>query len=455
MAEENADLFEAAREEEQSDDAGAMEHLPLATRMRPRSMDEFVGQTHLLDEDKALGKLLRKGVVPNMVLWGPPGTGKTTLSHVISNTANATLEPFSAVSEGVKRLRELAEQARGRRHITGRGTIVFVDEIHRLNKGQQDTLLPLVEEGVFTLIGATTENPSFSLNGALQSRVRIFILKPLEASDLVPLLKRAVEDSERGLGKLDFELEEGVLEIIGELAAGDARRALGTLEMSTQLLSKGETLTKEAVKEASGDYFVAYDRSGDLHYDFASALQKSIRGSDVHASLYWTARMLEGGEDPRFVLRRIIITAAEDISLADPQALVIATSALQAYEFVGPPEGYIPIAQAVIYLATAPKSNRGYKALQAARDLAGRTPTAPVPDHLRKAPTQLMKDMGLGEGYEYPFDREEHFSPIDYLPRELGRVRLYEPSTYGFEKKIGERMSWWGELKKKLRGLRS
>jgi putative ATPase len=421
---------------------------PLAARMRPRTLDEFVGQTHLLGPGRPLRLLVERGVPGSLVFWGPPGSGKTTLAHLIGESAGRAVVPFSAVSEGVPRIREIVETARERLAAGGPQTVLFIDEIHRLNKAQQDSLLPPTEDGTVTLIGATTENPSFEVNGALLSRTRVFVLEPLTPDDLLVLLRRALADPERGLAALELTVDQEALEAMAGGADGDARRALNVLEAAAGQVGLRGHITVDAVRDAMQRRLARYDKAGEEHFNLLSAYHKSLRGSDPDGALYWMARMLEGGEDPMTLFRRAIAMAAEDVGLADPNALVMAVAARDAFHMLGPPEGYLPLAEMTIYLATAPKSNSAKAALDAALDAARATPAEPVPLHLRNAPTGLMKTLGYGAGYRYAHDAPEHYIPQEYLPESLRGSPLYEPGGMGFEKRIAERLDWWARLKR-------
>ncbi|HET7600307.1 MAG TPA: replication-associated recombination protein A, partial [Gemmatimonadales bacterium] len=365
-------LFSAARGAE-----------PLAARMRPRALDEFVGQQHLLGPGRPLRISIERGTPGSMIFWGPPGSGKTTLAHLIAAATSRSFVPFSAVNEGVPRIREIVTAARERLASGGAQTILFVDEIHRLNKAQQDSLLPPAEDGTVTLIGATTENPSFEVNGALLSRTRVFVLEPLAAADLLALLGRALEDGERGLGAMRLAAEPDALALIAEEADGDARRALTVLEAAAMQVGAGGRITVEAARDAMQKRFARYDKAGEEHFNLLSAYHKSLRGSDPQGALYWMARMVDGGEDPMTIFRRAIAMAAEDVGLADPNALLVAVAARDAFHMLGPPEGYLPLAEMTIYLATAPKSNSAKVALDQALAAARDTPAAPVPLHIR------------------------------------------------------------------------
>jgi putative ATPase len=420
---------------------------PLAARMRPRTLDEFAGQAHLLAPGKPLREAIERGVPGSMIFWGPPGSGKTTLAHLIASASRRVFVPFSAVTEGVPRIREIVAAARARLDAGGAQTILFVDEIHRLNKAQQDSLLPPSEDGTITLIGATTENPSFEINGALLSRTRVFVLQPLTAEEIEALLRRALADEERGLGARAPAVDDDALRSIAVEADGDARRALTVLEAAAAHVGAGGRLTVDVAREAMQKRFARYDKAGEEHFNLLSAYHKSLRGSDPQGALYWMARMLDGGEDPMTLFRRAIAMAAEDIGLADPHALVMAVAARDAFHMLGAPEGYLPLAEMTIYLATAPKSNSAKVALDAALTAARETPAAPVPLHIRNAPTGLMKDLGYGRGYRYAHDSPEAYLPQEYLPDELRGTTLYRPGSFGYEKRVAERIAWWERLK--------
>jgi putative ATPase len=427
-------------------------HAPLAARMRPRTLAEYVGQTHIIGEGRPLRGAIERGNLGSIILWGPPGTGKTTLAQCIAAATSRVFVPFSAVAEGVPRLREIMAEARHRRDGGGLETMLFVDEIHRLNTAQQDVLLPPVESGLLTLIGATTENPSFALNGALLSRSRVYVLEPLAEADLELLLRRALADP-RGLATLELSVDEDAFAFLREQADGDARRALGALEAAALAVGLGGIITAPVAAEALQRRTARHDKGGEEHYNILSAYHKSLRGSDPQGALYWMARWLAAGDDPLALCRRAIAMAAEDIGLADPQALPMAVAAREAYHVLGAPEGYLPLAELTIYLATAPKSNAANAALKAALEAARATPAEPVPLHLRNAPTGLMKDLGYGAAYQYPHDFPGAFVGQEYLPESLRGAIFYQPSDRGFEKRIGERLHWWSERRDTARGL--
>jgi putative ATPase len=433
------DLFAAQAKKERR-------HAPLADRMRPRSLEEFVGQEEILGQGRLLVELIEADNIPSMILWGPPGCGKTALASVVANTTGSVFEPFSAVLGGVKEIREIVKKAEVRRDAHRERTILFIDEIHRMNKAQQDALLPHVERGTVTLIGATTENPSFEVISALLSRCKVFVLKKLSEEQLADIVKSGLADQERGLGKLGLELGAEALSDLVKAAQGDARRALNTLEAAAHYLAAtdgGKEITREVVKEAVQHKTLLYDRAGEEHYNVISAFIKSLRGSDPDAAVYWMTRMLEAGEDPRFIIRRMIIFASEDIGNADPQALVLATAALQAHEMVGLPESALNLSQVVCYLACAPKSNSALCAYARARKDVRELGALGVPLHLRNAPTGLMRDIGYGKEYKYPHNFEGHYVVEEYLPEELKGKVYYTPSESGAEKEIKERLEEW------------
>ena len=429
---------------------------PLAARMRPKTLDQFLGQEHLLGPGKALGDLIRRGDVGSCIFWGPPGSGKTTLAKIIANYTDRHFEPFSAVTEGVGRVREIIKEAEERLKYQGQGTILFCDEIHRFNKAQQDAFLPWVENGIITLIGATTENPSFELTSALLSRCRVFVLEPLNDAHIRTVLERALEQS-RGAGKggEGRVLSEDAMDLLVTHAQGDARRALNTLEAVLKHINATPVprpASPELVRQVLEKPLPVYDKSGEQHYNLISALHKAVRGSDVDGALYWLARMLAGGEDPLYVARRLVRMAIEDIGLADPRALTVALAAKDAYHFLGSPEGELGLAEATIYLATAPKSNRVTTAFGAAQAAAEEHPAEPVPLHIRQAPTPLMKELGYGRGYKYAHEYDYAYVPQEYLPETLRGQQWYRPSEFGYEKAIAERMEFWARLKQRSSG---
>ncbi len=423
-------------------DAGLRQ--PLADRLRPQLLAEVAGQSHLLGPDGSLFRAIEAGRPPSMILWGPPGCGKTTLAHVIAQRTSQGFERLSAVLGGVAELRQIVARAKDRRAL-GRGTIVFVDEIHRFNKAQQDAFLPHVESGALTLIGATTENPSFSVNAAVLSRCKVFHLRLLTAEAIEGILARALEDEERGLGGHGLSVEEGALARIAEASRGDARRALGLLEtLVDRAVQEGTALTVSALERERQQQPLLYDKAGEEHYNVVSALIKSMRGSDPDAAIYWLMRMVESGDDPLFILRRLMIFASEDVGNADPNALCVAVDADRAFRRMGLPEGLYPMAHACLYLASAPKSNSVGNAFKAAKAAIERHGALPVPEKLRNAVTDLMQEEGYGQGYQYAHDHAGHYVPGEtYLPEPLLGERYYQPSEQGFEKAIAERLARW------------
>ncbi len=417
--------------------------------MRPTRLDEFVGQEHLVGEDRVVRKAIEADRVPSMILWGPPGSGKTTLARLIAHVTEAHFETISAVTSGVAEVRRIVSEARARLGEESRRTILLIDEIHRFNKSQQDALLPHVEDGTLTLIGATTENPSFEVIGPLLSRTRVFTLNALSDDDLNILIDRALADETRGLAALNAALDDDARALLLTVANGDARIALDSLEFATQATepdgSDARRITVQTLEDALQRQ-ARYDKAGDAHYDTISAFIKSVRSSDPDAAVYWLARMVDAGEDPVFIARRLVILAAEDVGLADPGALNFAVACQQGVHLIGMPEARILLAEATVYLASAPKSNRSYAALNSAMDDVRRTRTEPVPMHLRNAPTRLMEEMGYGEGYRYAHDFEGAFTETDNLPENLRGHRYYHPGEQGYEPRIRERLErWWGE----------
>jgi putative ATPase len=435
--------------------AAAKQRAPLAERMRPRRLEEFFGQTHLLAEGKPLRLQIERdddsaaGASASLIFWGPPGVGKTTLAKMIAQVTSASFIEFSAVLSGIKEIKNVMVEAEKAAQYGSR-TILFVDEIHRFNKAQQDAFLPYVERGSIRLIGATTENPSFEINAALLSRCRVYTLRALEQEEVMALLERALKDSERGLGKMGLEVDEEAMEAIASYSSGDARNALNALEVAAKLAEgRGEkAITKAIAAEALQQRVLLYDNKGEQHYDLISALHKSVRNSDADAALYWLGRMLQAGEDPMYVARRVVRMAVEDIGLAAPEALNLCLSARDAMHFLGSPEGDLALAQAVVYLALAPKSNAVYTAYGAVlADIEAR-PAAPVPLHLRNAPTKLLKELDYGKGYAYAHDVEGKVAAMDCLPEGLRERRYYVPTAEGREKMLAARM----EEIRRLRG---
>jgi len=414
---------------------------PLADRVRPRTLDEVVGQDHLLGPGRVLRVALERGELHSMILWGPPGSGKTTLASLMAHVTGARFVAFSAVLSGVKEIRQVVAEAETERARRGRRTILFVDEIHRFNRAQQDAFLPHVEKGTIVLIGATTENPSFEVNSALLSRCRVYVLRPLGEPEVIQILKAALTDRERGLAA-GLRADDDALAHIARLANGDARAALNVLELAAQLAA-GETITAATIREAGQRRTLLYDKSGEEHYNLISALHKSLRDSDPDASLYWMTRMLDSGEDPLYVARRLVRFASEDVGNADPQALTLTLAAKEAYDFLGSPEGELALAQATLYLALAPKSNAAYVAYTEARADVDAAPAEPVPLHIRNAPTGLMKDLGYGRGYQYAHDAPDARVDQEHLPESLRGRRYYRPADRGLEAELARRLEDW------------
>ncbi|GKX62521.1 Replication-associated recombination protein A [Pragia fontium] len=417
--------------------------------MRPRTLAEYIGQRHLLSAGKPLPRAIEAGHLHSMILWGPPGTGKTTLAEIIGHYGNADVERISAVTSGIKEIRESIERARNNRD-AGRRTILFVDEVHRFNKSQQDAFLPHIEDGTITFIGATTENPSFELNSALLSRARVYLLKSLDGPDIEQVLLQAMQDKERGYGEQNIVLPDETRRILSELVNGDARRALNSLEMMAdmaEISANGQrVLTPELLKEISGERSARFDNKGDRYYDLISALHKSVRGSAPDAALYWYARIISAGGDPLYVARRLLAIASEDVGNADPRGMQVAIAAWDCFTRVGPAEGERAIAQAIVYLACAPKSNAVYTAFKAAMKDAQHGGDFDVPEHLRNAPTKLMKEMGLGAEYRYAHDEPNAYAAGEsYFPAEMNGQRYYFPEPRGLETKIAEKLNWLAE----------
>ena len=441
----NLDLFSLGTESD------ALDTAPLAERMRPQKLTDYVGQSHLTGEGTLLRRAIAEDKLFSMIFWGPPGSGKTTLARILANETKTNFVSFSAVLSGVKEIRSVIDDARELWEAKKQKTILFVDEIHRFNKAQQDAFLPHVESGLVTLIGATTENPSFEVIAPLLSRTRVMLLKQFTEQDLAVILKRALTDEQRGLGKFGIQADDDAIQFIIRISDGDARTALNNLEATASMVQglppEARKLSGQSVQEALLKKSMLYDKDGEEHYNLISAFHKSMRGSDPDATLYWLGRMLIAGEDPFYILRRMVRFASEDIGNADPHALMLTMAAQQAFHFIGPPEGELALAQAAVYLATAPKSNSLYKGFGQTKDLINKTGYLPVPLHIRNAPTKLMKELEYGKGYKYAHDYEDAFVPQEYLPEKLQGQVLYEPTDAGFEKTIRERVNVWRRQK--------
>lgn len=423
------------------------DHQPLAARMRPTSIEEYVGQRHLVAPDKAIGRMIAGRRCHSMILWGPPGTGKTTLAELIAKYADSEVEKLSAISSGVKDIRETVARAKDRLMNQGKKTVLFVDEVHRFNKSQQDAFLPFIEDGTVSFIGATTENPSFELNNAILSRARVYILKAIDNDDLAELVKRALSDNDRGLGKLQLNLSDANRDLLINLCGGDGRRLLNFLELCGDLVEDNKEITEAIIEQATGNQMATFDKGGDHFYDLISAFHKSVRGSAPDAALYWYCRILVGGGDPLYVARRLLAIASEDIGNADPRALQIGLNAWDVFHRVGPAEGERAIAQATLYMAAAPKSNAVYTAFKQAKHDAQEQPSYDVPMHLTNAPTDLMKSMGRGAEYRYAHDEPNAYAAGEtYLPPEMAGQKYYFPTERGLEKKIAEKLDYLQQL---------
>ncbi len=445
------DLFPDKSTEGKATDYSKDELAPLPERLRPATLDEVVGQDDVIGTSRPLRQAIERDRVPSLIFWGPPGSGKTTIARLIARTTEGQFIPFSAVVSGIKEVKTVLSKAGDYYRMSGRRTYVFIDEIHRFNKAQQDAFLPYVESGEIVLIGATTENPSFEVNSALLSRMQVHVLKRLDEPALGSIVERALTDEERGLGSLHLEADDKAVGLIAQLADGDARRALTIVEACAEFVGAGQRLSAEVVAQVQRKGVAVYDKSGENHFDLISALHKSVRGGDPDAALYWLARMLHGGEDPLYLARRMIRMAVEDIGLADPYALTLAIGVRDTYRFLGSPEGDLALAELIVYLACAPKSNAVYTAYGKAKEDAERHGSQPVPLWLRNAPTGLMKSLGYGEGYQYAHDYEGAISDQDYFPEAVGQKRYYRPSERGRERKIGEYLQYYHRIRSELK----
>lgn len=428
---------------------GTAARTPLADRMRPRTFEEFVGQENLTGPGRLLRRLAESKQLRSMIFWGPPGVGKTTLARLLASASESHFITYSAVVSGIKEIKTVMQEAEQQRKYFGKQTILFIDEIHRFNKAQQDAFLPYVERGDIVLLGATTENPSFEVNAALLSRTKVIVLRPIQPEYIRSIVERAMQDPERGLGSTGIRLSEEALQHLVQMSDGDARTALNLLEIASDLAAAEpqKLIEIRQLQEAFQRKIPLYDKEGEEHFNLISALHKSLRNSDPDAGVYWLARMLESGEDPLYIVRRLIVFASEDVGMADPQALVIAVSAQQAAHFIGMPEAYLALAQAVVYLATAPKSNSVYSAYAKAQETIQQEPNEPVPLHIRNAPTPLMKEFGYGKGYKYAHDFENALTEMDCLPESLQGTKFYIPNDRGFEAVIRERLAEWKSKK--------
>ncbi len=429
-----------------------MKYTPLAERMRPKALNEFYGQEHLIGEGKLLSQLIKADNLVSLIFWGPPGSGKTTLGYILADHFGLPCMFYSAVLSSIKEVKKVMEKAEEHKKLYGQPTIIFIDEIHRFNKAQQAAFLPYVEKGEVILFGSTTENPSFEVITPLLSRTKVLKLNPLERETLRKIIRNALEDKEKGIGEKDIHLSEEAENALVHYADGDARIALNTLEIAVNL-SKTREITSEIITEALQKKMLRYDKNGEEHFNLISALHKSLRNSDVDASLYWLARMIAAGEDILYIARRLVRFASEDIGLADNQALTVAIHAKESYEFIGSPEGELALAQAVVYLATAPKSNSVYKAFNKAVEDVKTSPFEPVPLHLRNPVTSFMKGQGYGQNYKYAHDFNDATTDMETMPENLRQKKYYEPGSLGFEKEIKKRMEWWERLKKKIKQI--